>query len=476
MLMARFLPNTKFLFLSCTLASVCALPASGQIFVRQGAAPGGDGTSWLHAYSTLQNALQDPRVVTEQAAIWVAQGEYKPGFQRTSTFLLPDRAEMYGGFLGIEENFQERPNPVAPTVLSGDIDGIPGVSAGDCYHVVTVAASSSNDILAFDGFTIQSGCANGHTFPDSHGGGMLVYGGNSGGGVFFAGFRNNLFRGNHARVGGGLALHTNVIMPLAWTRWIGNSASEEGGGLWITGWNASAALGSMSNRAHNLEIDSNKAIRGGGVYIEAVTNFTEFYNCALTRNQATGQGGGLFVERAFNQLRIGHCTIAGNELLNIPYSKKCEGAGLFLGTGEVPQFQEYHLFNSVVWGNAMRISKGKLDDGLAGPGVSFDPMGDLEVRWCDISNKTLMPWPGLGNIYGAPLFVNPGSGDFRLRPPSPAIDAGNTSLIPNDWLDLDRDGNVGERLPIDLRYVPRLGTLGLPRTDMGCFELAEYIY
>ncbi len=59
-----------------------------------------------------------------------------------------------------------------------------------------------------------------------------------------------------------------------------------------------------------------------------------------------------------------------------------------------------------------------------------------------------------GEVFGDPLFVAPGLGDYRLLPGSPAIDAGDNSAVPED-------------ITIDLAGNPRIyGSI----VDLGAYE------
>ena len=63
--------------------------------------------------------------------------------------------------------------------------------------------------------------------------------------------------------------------------------------------------------------------------------------------------------------------------------------------------------------------------------------------------------------------ANDDYGDLRLRPDSPAVDAGDDALLPEDAYDLDGDGDTTEPIPFDIDGNPRV--LG-DRVDMGAYE------
>jgi len=85
-------------------------------------------------------------------------------------------------------------------------------------------------------------------------------------------------------------------------------------------------------------------------------------------------------------------------------------------------------------------------------------------------------WTGTGNISEDPMFAST-SGNLGLLVGSPCIDAGNNSLLPVDWADLDNDGDVSEPLSMDMEGKHRVldGDVdGSAIVDMGAYEYAGY--
>jgi hypothetical protein len=202
-------------------------PVEGAIYrVDDDADPGGDGSTWDLAYNQLYLIL-DNQLLNPGDIIWVAQGTYKPGTERTDSFNLVDEVKLLGGYAGLGvPNPDERNITLYETILSGDIEG------DNCYHVVRSDGNAVGTII--DGFTIEHGMADGGGV-ESSGAGMLVRGAVAivrctfcdniathatssfgvGGGIAFRATEDPtnpsldtlvidcLFHGNHAKIGGG---------------------------------------------------------------------------------------------------------------------------------------------------------------------------------------------------------------------------------------------------------------------------------
>src|SRR5690606_30031845 len=97
-------------------------------------------------------------------------------------------------------------------------------------------------------------------------------------------------------------------------------------------------------------------------------------------------------------------------------------------------------YNCVVGGKA-----GQGGSGLTTVYNSLIPnTGSVSTWYSTMGNN------GGNNIDSWPFFVDSANGNYTLQNCSPAINAGQRAILPQDELDLDNDGFYAETLPIDL--------------------------
>lgn len=471
-----------------------------------------NGTTWATAYVDLQDAFTEAsnpsNGVTE---IWVAAGIYKPTTSttdRTASFILLPDVRLYGGFNGTETTLAARPSPLTTSILSGDIDGYPADRDNDSLHVVRVEDKGRHWL---DGFTIEYGSAiptsggGALSTPDEYGGGLLAYDPTgdapythitlrdlifrnciaaSGGGAFIKGvdrfeasrctFRDNLGFTRDPDMptvfgtGGALTLHT-----IGGTDDIEDDIPE---GAYLY---------------HN-NFEENASTWGGAVLCFNVRENIWIVNCRFTDNVAVGGGGALFEYEVTNPPsgwpRVEFCTMAYNTALAL------EDAGNYFGGGAIhvnqqpsgqPPNPSIAVRSSIIWGNT--------DDGSTGDGSqSIGGSGAVRagVSYSDIEYTSTNPaWtPGSGMLNTSPLFVSAVTRNLRLTGSSPCIDMADDTVI--DWdtlgygdlLDVDRDGDATEHLPIDLDLTIARELVAVSTTtgvdwaitnvisDMGCYE------
>ncbi|WP_020567730.1 T9SS type A sorting domain-containing protein [Neolewinella persica] len=148
----------QFLLLLCLAVFTGGL--SAQVFVNAAAAPGGDGTSWATAYSSLSDALTAASTGDE---LWVAAGTYTT--PADSSFYIDKTLSVLGGFAGTETAAGAADPAANVTILSGDVMGNDGatydsLSYVDNHRVLVVVDTSAMGGLitvTLDGMTITNG-------------------------------------------------------------------------------------------------------------------------------------------------------------------------------------------------------------------------------------------------------------------------------------------------------------------------------
>ena len=373
-----------------------------------------NGSSWADAFLDLQDGID---LAVSGIEVWVAEGTYVPGANRSDSFATKSGVRVFGGFAGGETVRQQRDWSTQPTILSGEIGD--GAATNNCYHVVR--AEGSNPTAMLNGVTITRGYANGGP-PDNQGGGVRA----RGGGVTLA---NVTLIDNYASsMGGGISTSTPGNVVAVNCSFVSNQAGLHGGGFYMD------ANSGSPNMAVNCVFTGNSAYRGGGIGVEGQIWISGsdpvLVNLSLSGNSAGGEGGGIFTNTTtFN-----------------------------------PPSAPVTIENSILWGNTG-----------TNPQISYWNTAPT-VNYSIVQGG----WTGVGtnNLSSDPSFTD---ADLRINLDSPAIDAGDSTAIPMDDMDLDEDHWTDEPINVDAdmnwrpENIPYVPDTGIPdvwglTVDMGAYE------
>jgi hypothetical protein len=164
---------------------------------------------------------------------------------------------------------------------------------------------------------------------------------------------------------------------------------------------------------------------GIGIYVEYVDviikDNTIMYNeCPV----GGAYGGGIYVDKY-------GATITGNVICRNYAGGEYEDGSIGGGVYGSP----FVLRNNTIADNSARSTDGiYLTNGTTSTISNSIVLGSIHASGATVTIEYSLiegGWPGVGNIDGDPLFLNPQGGDYSLSPRSPCIDAGDpTSDVP----------------------------------------------
>jgi hypothetical protein len=423
--------------------------ARGILYTKADAPNDTSCADWANACA-LQTALTK---ATSGDQIWVAAGMYYPGTTVSDTFTLKAEVGLYGGFAGAETTREERDWQTHLTILSGDIDQNDETNNGIVMDATDIKGANSAYIVKSSGVTVTTSLLDGFTITGATYSGLYNADSN-------LTLTNVTFSGNRASYGAGGGMYnirssavlSNVVLR-------GNAATYQGGGMYnaksdLTLINVTFDTNSfggmvntqstmiltdvffIGNAGHGMyNTQSNITIFGSSFIGNIVSGMTNVESSVLGTNTAFlgNRDGGMHNTDTTSILH--NVLVSGNTqgglvnnqsnllLTNVTISSN-DGSGL-INNDTSPIVQ-----NSILWGNtAFVINRG----------TSVPTFTHSIVQRSGGS----LAWNGMQGIDGGnnldvdPQFVDfvpPNRsasvmGNYRLKPTSPALDAGNNSNV-----------------------------------------------
>jgi hypothetical protein len=186
---------------------------------------------------------------------------------RTVSFEPKSGVRLYGGFLGVETQLNQRNWTNNSTILSGDI-GVQGDSLDNSYNVIYMQLPDSNTVL--DGFVVRGGNAN---------------------------FTGTTETRDRRKCGGGIYINGKdweAYPTIAHCTIVLNTARNIGGGVFVNG----SGMGSVAPLFQYCRFERNRTLGSGGGLARVGGSWIErgidLEACVFEGNRAEQFGGGFY--------------------------------------------------------------------------------------------------------------------------------------------------------------------------------------
>jgi predicted outer membrane repeat protein len=245
----------------------------------------------------------------------------------------------------------------------------------------------------------------------------------------------------------------------------GNTTGGSGGGIYATTDSRVIAI--------NTRFLGNTAGQFGGGINSTFSDSLTLINCEFSGNRAgtsfTRRGGGVYSQNHTGEVRIVNSSFVGNR------GSSSSGQGMVSASDA-----SVVVANSIFWGNlgafgfdGFEPTRDENDQ------LTFSTSGALDVRNLIVEGYSATP--GVAMSGDDPMLIDPDGADdvvgtidddTRVGAGSPAIDTGDTAMLPADAFDLDDDADLMEAIPFDLVGNARVSGAP-PVVDIGAYEVQD---
>jgi hypothetical protein len=356
------------------------------------------------------------------------------------------------------------------TDLQDGIDlAVSGIEVWVAEGTYTPGVSRSDSFIPKNGVRVFGGFAGGETIRQQRD--WFIHPTVLSGEIGAAAATDNCYHVVRAEASNPTAMLNGVTITRGYAN--GGAIDNEGGGVRARGGGVTLA---------NVTLVDNFATTGGGVMVN-LGGTVRAYNCRFVNNQAPGfEGGAFYGSTASAQpLTLVNCVFTGNSafrgggialtsaglqpvLVNLSLSGNSaagEGGGLYVNTSI-----QYTVHNSILWGNTGPNPQISAYAGVGWPIVNYSI---VQAGWTH---------GGTHIIDADPSFAD---AELRLDLDSPAIDSGDSTVVPLDLADLDEDHWTDSEVNVDLdmnwrsENIPYIPDTGIPDpygfvVDMGAYE------
>ncbi len=277
------------------------------------------------------------------------------------------------------------------------------------------------------------------TYAGVYGGGAIHMQNGTTGAISGAEFIANRADGTDQTADGG-AIDVDGTLVIAESLFQRNVAADQGGAIHIGNTNATVQV--VNSRLYgNVAEDEGGAIQGeAGTLVVGESVF-------VGNRSVTSSGGAVGASSGMGQVLIAGVSLSDND--------QTTGTELYIISSSNGISNSLFAKGDDATANAINysISASELSGAVA---LSGNVVADPQVA--------IVPNAGADGTWGT---ADDDYGDLTPQSMSPAIDAGYTLLVIDDFADLDGDGNTDERTPVDLAGNPRVvGT----EVDIGAYE------